>query len=260
MQSPKVSVVTINYNMAAELESTIRNVVDQSYPALEYVVIDGGSTDGSPDVIRRHASNIAHWVSERDDGIYDAMNKGVAAATGEWVIFINAGDCFCDREVIADIFSAPPEDADILFGDVIRREADGPDKLVQARLDAMPLHMPSSHQSTFTRRRLLLAHPFAVEFSISADHEFLLWASTQSARLKKVPRAVAIFGRGGTSDRKRSAALRQLRRMLKRYGQFTPGVRLRYWLYSLRALTGPIARATLPTSLTHWLLKNKGFD
>lgn len=256
---PTVSVVTINYNRAAELEATIQSVLAQTWPALEYIVIDGGSTDGSAEVIRSHAARLAHWVSERDAGVYDAMNKGTRAATGDWVIFMNAGDSFHGPQAVADAFSAPREDADILYGDVIRRAADGSERLVPARDDALPLQMPASHQSIFTRRGLLLAHPFATDFSISADHEFLLWAQGEGARLRRVPAVIAIFTRGGLSDQKRGAALRQLRAMLKRHGRFK-GVALRYWLYVLRAHTGTAARAVLPAALTRWLLARKNFD
>jgi len=257
---PTVTVVTINYNMAAELEATIASVLAQTWPALEYIVIDGGSTDGSLDVIRRHAACLGHWVSERDDGVYYAMNKGAAAATGDWVIFMNAGDSFHDSEVVADVFSAAHDDADILYGDVERRAPDGSERLVPSRPTALPLQMPASHQSIFARRSLLDAHPFSADFPISADHEFLLWAEGQGARFRRLPRTIAIFTRGGLSDQQRGAALAQLRTMLKRHGRFTPILALRYWLFALRALAGPIAKSLLPTALTRWLLAHKNFD
>jgi len=256
----KISVVTINYNMATGLEDTIRSVLGQSYPALEYIVIDGGSTDGSPDIIRRHAARLDHWVSERDGGVYDAMNKGTAAATGDWVIFVNAGDAFHDASVVADVFSAARDDADVLYGDVARRAPDGSERLVPARPDALPMQMPANHQSIFVRRSLLLAHPFSLDFPISADHEFLLWAQAAGARFRQVPRPIAIFTRGGISDRRRGEALAQLRAMLKRHGRYTPGVALRYWLFVARALAGPVAKSLLPAPVTRWLLARKRFD
>ena len=257
---PTVSVVTINYNMAAALDGTIHSVLAQSWPALEYIVIDGGSTDASPDVIRSHAARLAHWVSARDGGIYDAMNKGVAAATGDWVIFMNAGDAFHDANVVADVFSTARDDADILYGDVARRAPDGSERLVPAHPDALPLQMPASHQSIFARRSLLLAHPFSPDFPISADHEFLLWAQAAGARFRQVARTIAIFTRGGISDRRRGESLAQLRAMLKRHGRYTPGVVLRYWLFAARAMAGPVAKSLLPPPFTRWLLARKRFD
>jgi hypothetical protein len=120
--------------------------------------------------------------------------------------------------------------------------------------------MPASHQSIFTRLSLLRAHPFSSDFPISADHEFLLWAQGRGARFRKLPRTIAVFTRGGLSDRQRGAALAQLRVMLKQHGRFTPAVALRYWLFGLRALAGPAAKRLLPPALTRWLLARKHFD
>ena len=89
---PTFSIITITYNAVRLVEQTLLNVLSQSYPNIEYIVIDGGSTDGTVDIIRRYESGLAYWVSEPDKGIYDAMNKGLQKATGDYVWFINAGD------------------------------------------------------------------------------------------------------------------------------------------------------------------------
>ena len=94
MQQPVFSIITITYNASRWLEQTILGVLSQSYPNIEYIVIDGGSTDGTVDIIKQYASGISYWVSEPDKGIYDAMNKGLQKATGDYVWFINAGGFF----------------------------------------------------------------------------------------------------------------------------------------------------------------------
>src|SRR5690349_19507415 len=94
---PHVSVITVNYNQRGGLEKTIASVLAQSWPGLEYLVIDGGSTDGSADLIRANHDHISYWVSERDRGLYDAMNKGVKAAKGDWILFMNSDDIFVDN-------------------------------------------------------------------------------------------------------------------------------------------------------------------
>ena len=88
----KISVVTVCYNAVDCIEETMLSVLDQTYPNIEYIVIDGGSSDGTADVIRKYADRLAYWVSEPDKGIYDAMNKGIVAATGDYINFMNAGD------------------------------------------------------------------------------------------------------------------------------------------------------------------------
>ena len=96
---PLVSIVTVVYNGAATIERTIASVLGQSYPNIEYIIVDGGSTDGTLDILRAHEDRVDLWVSERDGGIYDAMNKGVALCTGEWVGLINADDWYVDDAV-----------------------------------------------------------------------------------------------------------------------------------------------------------------
>ncbi len=88
----KISVVTVCYNAVDTIEETMLSVLNQTYPHVEYIVIDGGSTDGTVDIIKKYSNRIAHWVSEPDRGIYDAMNKGIAAATGDYIINMNVGD------------------------------------------------------------------------------------------------------------------------------------------------------------------------
>ena len=96
----KISVVTVCYNAADSIEQTMLSVLGQSYPDIEYIVIDGGSTDGTVDIIKKYTDRLAYWVSEPDKGIYDAMNKGIAAATGSYINFMNSGDSFYDNRVV----------------------------------------------------------------------------------------------------------------------------------------------------------------
>ena len=99
----KYSIITINYNNAEGLRRTIKSVVSQTFVDYEYVIIDGGSTDGSVDVIKEYENKISYWVSEKDGGIYNAMNKGVKVAHGEYLIFMNSGDIFYSDSVLSDV-------------------------------------------------------------------------------------------------------------------------------------------------------------
>lgn len=111
MQYPKISIVTPSYNQGQYIEETIRSVLGQNYPNLEYIIIDGGSTDGSVEIIRRYESQLAYWVSERDRGQYHAINKGFERSTGEIMAWINSDDKYCPWafQVVAAIFSSVPE-------------------------------------------------------------------------------------------------------------------------------------------------------
>ena len=98
MNNPKISVVTVVYNDVDHIESTIKSVISQTYPHIEYIVIDGGSTDGTVDIIKKYKNSIAYFISEKDNGIYDAMNQGIEYANGKFVCFLNCGDFFADNK------------------------------------------------------------------------------------------------------------------------------------------------------------------
>ena len=118
---PVVSIVTVVFNGEAELESTIRSVIGQTYfPQIEYIIIDGGSTDGTTSIIKRYEQYITRWVSEPDKGIYDAMNKAVGMARGEWINFMNCGDMFARDTVLENIFSKEiPDSISFLYSDYL---------------------------------------------------------------------------------------------------------------------------------------------
>jgi glycosyltransferase involved in cell wall biosynthesis len=114
----KVSIITINLNNKAGLEKTIESVIGQTYNDFEYIVIDGCSADDSVDIIKQNQDKIAKWVSEKDSGIYDAMNKGIGKASGEYILFLNAGDYFFNHHVLETVFKIPSSE-DIIYGDMM---------------------------------------------------------------------------------------------------------------------------------------------
>ena len=114
---PLLSIITINRNNANGLDKTIQSVINQSYEDFEYIVIDGNSTDHSIDIIKKYNSNINYWVSETDKGIYNAMNKGIAEANGNYVLFLNSGDYLVNSDVLKSVFEKQ-QTADIIYGNM----------------------------------------------------------------------------------------------------------------------------------------------
>ena len=188
---PVVSVITIVYNGSALLGKTIASVLRQDWPNIEYILIDGGSTDGTVDIIRSHESRLAYWISERDRGIYDAMNKGLAAATGDYVWFMNCGDLIYSDTTLSKIF-APfhlNEDVsvnmplpDILYGDAMIVDPDyneiglrrlrPPERLTWK---SFRKGMVVCHQAILVKREI--TEPFdTARYSHSADYDWVLKA------------------------------------------------------------------------------------
>lgn len=189
----KISVITVCFNAVSTLEKTILSVLNQTYPNIEYIIIDGGSTDGSVDIIKKYADRLAYWVSEPDNGIYDAMNKGAAAASGNWVNFMNAGDSFYCSETVSTLFvESINENVASVFGNTIFRYSEK-DVLVEYKSSMMHSIMPSCHQSIFCRREVLLNFPFNLRYKIAADYDFFNRIKKAGYQYKFVNTIVAVY-------------------------------------------------------------------
>lgn len=126
MNHPKITIITVCFNAVDVIEKTILSVVNQTYQNIEYIIVDGGSTDGTIDIIKKYEDQIDKWISEPDDGIYDAMNKGIRMATGEWLNFMNAGDWFYSDSVVEKVFSKKiPESLMFIYSDCELRYTGG---------------------------------------------------------------------------------------------------------------------------------------
>lgn len=196
----KISVITVVYNAAKDLEKTIRNVLSQKKCDFEYLIIDGLSTDGTVDVIKEYQSKLSYWVSEKDSGIYDAMNKGIDKATGDWIIFMNAGDCFCDEDTISRVSSSLDSTVDIVSGDIYLCHGSNKEYTKARGLGKAMEGMFCFHQTMFTRAELCKKYKFDTGFKIAADYDFTLKCLMHGAHFKYLPYAIADFAAGGLSE------------------------------------------------------------
>ena len=196
-----VTIITVCRNHAQELERTIRSVESQTWQEKEYLVIDGASTDDSLDVIKAHETSITRWISEPDQGIYDAMNKGVRMARGEWVIFMNAGDTFASDDTLQRVFGSP-QNADVIYGDVIKGEL-----VKEAEAPRNAHRMFYCHQSAFVRTRCLREFPFDIRHRMSADFKQVKQLYLSGKTFLQLDFPVANFDTQGVSNKNRSAGL-----------------------------------------------------
>ena len=168
---PLISVVTICYNAKNDLEKTILSVLSQTYQDIEYIIIDGGSTDGTVDIIHKYSERLFYWISEPDKGIYDAMNKGMDRATGSWINFMHAGDTFCDNEVIKNIFGYNDlSDYSVIYGDCYVSKLNQLQYLKASSMKKVHVQMPFCHQSSFIRKTRLR---FSIDLKIAADYQMI---------------------------------------------------------------------------------------
>ena len=168
----KFSIITINYNNCEGLRRTIESVVNQTCHDFEYIIIDGGSTDGSVDVIKQYADQIDYWVSEPDKGIYNAMNKGVVVAKGEYCLFMNSGDCLYNSRVIHDVL-ANSLDAEVVTGGIKRADGNiyfAPKKVSMRHFYRRTLF----HQASFIGTELLRRIPYDETLTIASDWKFFI--------------------------------------------------------------------------------------
>lgn len=169
----RISVITVNRNNVGGLRKTIESVISQTLPPYEFIVIDGASTDGSADLLKEFATSISFSVSEPDRGIYQAMNKGIARAHGDYCIFMNSGDCFCDSVVLSKVIGAGM-DADIICGDAVIM-TDTPSRKSHPKTITMQYLYRGSicHQAAFIKRSLL-ANGYDESLRIVADRKLFL--------------------------------------------------------------------------------------
>lgn len=195
MNKPKVSVITVCYNAADTLERTILSVINQKYDNLEYIIIDGNSQDETLSIIHKYAHRISKWKSEPDKGIYDAMNKGVFSATGEWIIFRNSGDVFFNEHSIEIVFEKYIDGGEDFIVCKCRCEKLGLYYEATPNLGTFSIYegMPFSHPSTFIRRSTQLKYPFNISYRNSADYCFFLDALLHGATYKYLNETIAIM-------------------------------------------------------------------
>ena len=210
----KVSIITVSYNAGPYIERTIQSVISQTYPNIEYIIIDGKSSDNTVDIIKKYAEHIDHWISEPDNSLYDAMNKGLRKATGEYVWYMNAGDRIYDSTSL-EYAMKDANNSDFIYGDAIlvtedgrsreyHKKTPGPDKLSpRSFMNGMVI----CHHSMIPKRSVVVDYDLSWEVSNDID-----WAIRVLKNVKKVHYSKSILcwyldAGGGVSNKSRLKAV-----------------------------------------------------
>jgi len=225
---PKLSIITIVYNNVRDIERTINSVINQTFRDIEYLVIDGASTDGTLEVIQRYKNQISKIVSEKDQGIYDAMNKGLAMAKGDYVLFMNSGDELYDEHTVEDVFESSPG-ADIYYGET-EMYNDNWENLGRRRHEAPEVFdwksfkfgMSISHQAIYIRRSITT--PYDLKYKYSSDIDWIIKAAKKSSNIVNVHRYVAKYLVGGMSKKKHRESLKERFKIFTKYYGLVPNI------------------------------------
>jgi glycosyltransferase involved in cell wall biosynthesis len=195
-----ISIITASYNAKENIERTILSVISQTYKPMELLVIDGGSTDGTVEVIRKYEKEISYWCSKRDSGIYDAMNKGIKQARGDWIIFMNSGDLFADHKVLEEMESKLDRRKWIVYGDAYL-ESNGKRTAQIQKNRHLDLSRSIIHQSIFYQNSFLKNNLFDTRYKIMADYDHILSVSAkQPSLIVYVPYFICIYDKTGISS------------------------------------------------------------
>lgn len=225
---PKISVITVVFNNVRDIGFTLESMASQSYKNVEHIVIDGKSTDGTLEILTTHKEQIDILISEEDHGIYDAMNKGLKLATGEYVLFLNSGDAFYDENTLSDIFSNS-EGADIYYGET--KLIDENRNIIGDRRHKTPEKftwksfgrgMNICHQAIYIKRSI--APEYDLQYKISADIDWVIRAAKKAKTCVNTCMYTTRYLVGGLSKQRHKEGLKERYAILKKHYGFLPNL------------------------------------
>ena len=241
-RQPKFSIITVSYNAASVIEPTLQSVLSQTYTDYEYLLIDGGSKDNTVAKAKASGIEFAHIVSERDNGIYDAMNKGIALATGDYLCFLNAGDAFYAPDTLQTIANAATREKfpDVLYGETA--EVDDARNFVRMRRLQAPKQltwrsfksgMMVCHQAFYAKREI--APTYDLKYRLSGDVDWCIKVMKKAKKLVNVNATVVNYLQNGLSLQHHRASLKERFWIMSKHYGFLPTVCRHLW-FVIRAV------------------------
>lgn len=219
-----LSVITVCYNAEEDLHKTMGSVLEQTFSDYEYIVQDGGSTDGTKALVEEYTEKFKQhgislvFVSEKDHGIYDAMNRALKHCSGRWVQYMNAGDYYHSEKVLEKVFlSEIAEDATVLFGDSIEWEA-GHEYFLEGRVDNLLQKDQICHQSSFIDREWMCQQLYDTKYRIAADYNFFLGTYFSGKKFQKIEQVISVFIKDGISSTQELRRVQETQDVRSRYG------------------------------------------
>ncbi len=244
---PTISVVTVTLNNRAGLERTLQSAFAQTEPGVEVIVVDGGSEDGTKDLEGRYRGRVMRWISEPDQGPYDAMNKGAAAATGDYILFMNSGDVFFNGDVVRKLIDATGEgDVDAVYGDSLAAYGTFSVYRHAGCFSGIWKGMILSHQALLMRTRLVKEFRFDLAAGKIADYDLVVRSLGRSARVQQILIPVAVCDAFGLSNRGRAAIRMAYYRVAGKHLKLSFSQKLHHVLSYLFLLLLDLVAAIIP--------------
>jgi len=245
------SIITVAYNASQWLERTIQSVISQSYSNIEYIIIDGNSTDGTLEIIKKYQPSIARCISEPDNGLYDAMNKGLKLATGDYVWFLNAGDTLYSKNTVQEIVNTLGGEnlPDVIYGETQIIDSQG-NLLAMRRLKApkklswksFRMGMLVCHQSFIVKRTI--AAQYDLQYRFTADYDWCIRCMKKASVIFNTHLVLSRFMEAGLSAENRKESLKERYRiMCENYGK--PATQIRHIWFALRFFTAKWTKKTV---------------
>lgn len=205
MEKNKFTIVTVCYNVEEEIEETMESVLKQSYENYEYIIIDGKSKDNTLDKIvklqKKYFKREIRYISEKDSGIYDAMNKGIDMASSQWIIFMNAGDSFFSNEVLEKVNQKLTEENDVVYGDIIASDKRLGKKIRKPKnLESLKDGMIFCHQAVFLKTSIMKKYKFDTNYKIAADYNLFYHLYKLGYKFNYLSEIIAIYDLDGISS------------------------------------------------------------
>lgn len=257
----KVSIITISYNSEKTIESTIKSVVDQPINNLEYIIIDGVSTDGTLDIVGKYEDERFKVVSEKDSGISDAFNKGIKLSTGDVIGIINSDDMLIENalSIVEEVFETNPE-IDVVHGNVIRFTNsinDGYELKPCTDLDRMKSTFLLNHPATFVRKRAYEKFGlFDLDYKYAMDYELISKMYFGGAKFLYIDKPLTAFREGGVSDQKFSQAMKEHKKIAERNGASSIEIASYSWkLYMRRYILKVVKSLNIEKTLRKYIKK-----
>lgn len=255
---PLISIITVVKNGESFLEKTIQSVIKQTYNNIEYIIIDGASNDRTLEIIKDYDDKIDYWLSEPDNGVYDAMNKGVDIATGEWINFMNAGDKFYENYTTEKIFVGNNyNNNDFIYGDCKIVYNSKFSRIQKAgEIKNLWKGIIFSHQSLFSRRYIFKKYKFNINNRIGADFEFLFTCHMNKYKFRNVHFLIAIVSAGGLSDIERLRSVLDWWSVIKKFSNNIK-INVYYSMLFCDTIIRLNMKKILPKYIYRFLLKKK---